>query len=201
MQVSIGNKGSKPGVRLAFPVVHVAKQFQGTGEPAYSASFILDPVENKEDIQALDDAILAVATEKWGAKAKAIVDGLRKKDLVCFVHGPKTDKMGQPYAGFEGCYHLNARNGGKPGEPPLKPTLVDSDPKVTLTPDSGKPYGGCYVIAYLDIWVQENGYGTRINCSMRGLQFRKHGAAFAGGTAAAANEFEDVSEEAEEFFA
>lgn len=200
MQITIGNKNAtKSGVRLAFPELHTPKAFQGQGEPAYSATFILDPKENAEDIKAINEAILAVATEKWGAKAQAIIDGLRKKDLLCYIPGPKISAKGEVYNGFEGMHHINARNGGQPGKPALKPTLVGAD-RTELLPSSGKPYGGCYVIASLDIWVQDNAFGTRINCSIRGVQFRRDGPAFAGGTAAAAEEFETYEED-DQFFA
>ena len=200
MQVTIGNKNpGKTGVRIAFAELHAPKAFQGQGEPAYSASFILDPKENAEDIQAIVDTINAVAAEKWGAKAQAVLEGLRKKDLICYVPGPKVSAKGEVYAGFEGAHHLNARNGGQPGKPPLKPTLVDAD-RSELLPSSGKPYGGCYVIANLDIWVQDNAFGTRINCSLRGVQYRRAGPAFAGGTAASNEEFETYEDE-DQFFA
>lgn len=197
MEVTIGKK---TGVRLAFPVLHVPQPFQGQGEPAFSAVFIVDPKENAEDVAAIRAAIKAVAAEKWGAKADGILAQLVKKGNVAWVEGPKVNNRGEVYAGFEGNYHLNARNGGQPGKPPLKPTLVGAD-RQTLDASSGKPYGGCYVVAKLDIWAQDNSYGTRINCSIRGIQFRKDGPAFAGGTAANAEEFEDYSEEAESFFA
>jgi hypothetical protein len=201
MEVTIGNRNEgKTGVRLAFADLHVPKPFQGAGEPAYSASFILDPVENAADIKAIEDAILAVATEKWAGKARAIVDGLAKKGAVCYKPGPKVSALGEVFTGYEGMHHIDARNGGAPGKPATKPTLVDAD-RTELTPASGKPYGGCYVIAKLDIWVQDNSYGTRINCSIRGVQFRRSGPAFSGGTAAAAEEFEDISPDADEFFA
>lgn len=196
MEVTIGKK---TGVRLAFPELHTPKPFQGQGEPVYSAAFILDPTEHAEDIQAIRDAIKAVAVEKWGAKADGTLAQLYKKGNVAWVEGPKVSAKGDIYNGFEGKYHLNARNGGQPGKPALKPTLVGAD-RQPLDASSGKPYGGCYVVAKLDIWVQENSYGTRINCSIRGIQFRKDGVPFSGGTAANAEEFEDYSEEAESFF-
>lgn len=197
MEVTIGKKS---GVRIAFPVLHVAQPFQGQGEPAFSATFILDPVEHAEDIEAVRAAVKAAAVEKWGAKADGVLSQLVKKGNVAWVEGPKVSAKGEIYNGFEGKYHLQARNGGQPGKPALKPTLVGAD-RQPLDASSGKPYGGCYVVAKLEIWVQDNSYGTRINCSIRGIQFRKDGPAFAGGTAAGAEEFEDYSEESESFFA
>lgn len=199
MQITIGNRNKgKTGVRLAFPELHAPKAFQGHGEPAYSACFILDPIENAEDIKAIEDTIRAVAVEKWGAKAQTIIESLRKKDAICYVPGPKVSAKGEVYEGFEGKHHLNARNGGSPGKPAMKPTLVDAD-RTILTPESGKPYGGCYVIANLDIWCQDNAYGTRINCSIRGIQFRRDGPAFSGGAAASVDEFEEFFDEEEDF--
>ena len=197
MEVTIGKKH---GLRIAFPTLHAPKEYQNDGKPAYSCTLILDPVLDAEDIAEIKKTILEVAAEKWGkAKAEGVVAQLVKKGNIAFVEGPKANGKGEVYDGFQGKFHIGCRNGSDGVSPPLKPTLVGPD-RQPLDASFGKPYGGCYVTAKLDIWAQENGWGTRINTSIRGIQFRKDGAPFAGGTAANSDEFEDYSEEAESFF-
>jgi hypothetical protein len=188
-------------VRLAFPVLHSPQQFQGQGPVAYSCDLILDPEKDADAVKAIDAAILAAAGELWNEKAKAIVTKLTKEGKVCFKREAKTNKTGDAYAGFEGMYHITCRNGGGDNRAPTKPTLVDRD-GTELLPSSGKPYGGCYVLAKLEIWAQDNSFGQRVNCSLRGIQFLKDGASFSGTSSASANEFTAYEdEEEEEFFA
>jgi hypothetical protein len=196
-EVTLGS-GKNP-IRLAFTTLHTPEKYQGQGEPAYSCSFILDPTAHAETVQAVEAAIQAVATEKWGAKAKAILANLDGKSMA-YHKKPKTNANGDVYVGYEGMYHIDGRNGGKPGQPALKPTLVDRD-RTPLGPESGKPYGGCYAIAKVDIWAQDNAYGKGIRCTIKGIQFVKDGPAFSGASAARADEFEELEAEEEEFFA
>ena len=63
---------------------------------------------------------------------------------------------------------------------------------VPLTAADGRPYAGCYVIANVELWAQDNNYGKRINASLRGVQFLRDGDAFSGGGAASEDEFDEV---------
>ncbi len=56
----------------------------------------------------------------------------------------------------------------------------------------GKPYSGCYVNGIVDIWAQDNGFGRRLNATLKGVQFVKDGDAFSGGTAVSADAFDDL---------
>lgn len=178
-------------VRLAFAEIFAPKQFQGTGDPAYSAVLIIDPKrsrafdENGKPIK-ITDAIEAVAKEKWAGKAAAMLAEARKKDNVCFRTEPKTNASGEVYDGFEGMYHIATR--GK-----TRPLVLDRD-KSPLSATDGVVYSGCYVNASVELWAQDNSYGKRINATLRGVQFLRDGDAFAGGTPASEDEFDDLSE-------
>lgn len=174
MKVKLNN------VRLAFPQLYEAKTVNGEGKPAFSATFLLDPTHS--DIKALNAAIDAVAKDKWGAKADAIVKTARAADKVCLHNGDTKAE----YAGFEGNFYVSARNA-------TRPTVIDAD-KSPLTAQDGKPYAGCFVNAVVDIWAQDNNYGKRINASLGGVQFFRDGDAFAGGGAASADEFDNIAE-------
>lgn len=174
MKVKLNN------VRLAFPQLYEAKTVNGEGKPAFSATFLLDPTH--PDIKALNAAIDAVAKDKWGAKADAILKTARAADKVCLHNGDTKAE----YAGFEGNFYVSARNA-------TRPTVIDAD-KSPLTAQDGKPYAGCYVNAVVDIWAQDNNYGKRVNASLGGVQFFRDGDAFAGGGAASADEFDNIAE-------
>lgn len=178
-------------VRLAFPALFEAKAVNGEGEPRYSACFIITP--KSANAKALSEAVTQVAKEKWGAKSAAVLDALEKKDRVCFHLGAKVNKSGDVYDGFDGTFHVNASN-------KARPTVVDRD-RAPLVAADGKPYGGCYVNAIVEVWAQDNNWGQRVNATLGAVQFVRDGDAFAGGAPVSADEFEDISEGAEESLA
>lgn len=167
-------------VRLAFPALFEAKTVNGEGEPAFSAVFLIDPADSQ--VKAINAAIDAVAAEKFGVKAAAILKAMRTADKTCLHNGDsKAD-----YAGFPGSLFISARS-------KTRPLVLNAD-KTPLTAADGKPYAGCYVNASVDLWAQDNNYGKRVNAQLRGVQFLKDGDAFAGGGAASEDEFDDVAE-------
>ena len=173
MKVKLAN------VRLAFPQLFEAKTVNGEGKPAYSASLLLAP--SHPDVKALNAAIDAVAKEKWGAKAEAILKQMRATDKVCLHDGD----LKEQYDGFPGHLYVSARSAARP-------LVIDAD-KSPLTEKDGKPYGGCYVNVSIELWAQDNNYGKRVNASLRGVQFLRDGDAFAGGAPASEDEFDDLS--------
>lgn len=158
-------------VRLAFPKIWEPEQFGGTGEPACSAAFLMDPATShgKANIEKLKAAISQAATEKWKDKAGAMVKTLQAKGDLCLHDGAEKGE----YDGFAGMMFVSARNKSRP-------VVVDTD-KTPLTQGDGKPYGGCYVNVSLDVWAQENKYGKRINAKLLAIQFKADGDAFSGG--------------------
>ena len=169
-------------VRIAFPAIFEAKTFEGTGDPAYSASFILE--KGNPGIKEAEATILAVAKEKWGAKADAVLKDLKAKDKTCLRDGDsKAD-----YDGFPGNMYIAARNKSRP-------LVIDRD-KSPLTQADGKPYGGAFVNANVDIWPQDNGFGKRINATLVGVQFSKDGDAFSGAAPGTPDDFETEEDDA-----
>jgi hypothetical protein len=168
-------------VRLAFPALFEAKTVNGEGKPTFSASFIL-PADHPQ-IAEINEAIDAVAKDKWGAKAPNILKELRAKDKVALHDG---DTKSQ-YDGFEGNMYVSARS-------EQRPLVLDRD-KTPLTEADGKPYAGSYVYATVELWAQDNGYGKRVNAQLKGVQFFRDGDAFAGGGAPAdPDDFDDLGE-------
>ena len=173
------NKITLKNVRLSFPQLFEAKQVNGEGKPAFSASFLMSADDPQVD--ALNALIDKIATEKWGAKAKTILGALRGKDAVAVHNG---DLKAQ-YDGYEGNYYVSARSY-------TKVLVVDRD-RTQLTQAEGRPYGGCYVDASVEIWAQDNQWGKRVNATLRWVQFRRHGDAFAVGAPASADEIDEIS--------
>ena len=166
-------------VRLAFPTLWEPKTVAGEGEPAFSASALVEPTDPQ--VKAIDAAIEQIAKDKWGAKADAILKQIRAQDRTALHDG---DLKAQ-YAGFEGMKYVSARNKVRPG-------VFDTD-RTPLGQSDGKPYAGCYVNMSVELWAQDNQYGKRINASLRGVQFVRDGDAFAGGGSAGDDEFDDLS--------
>jgi hypothetical protein len=167
-------------VRLAFPAIFEAKPF-GDSEPAFSASFILPP--DHPQMQEINDAIEAVAKEKWGAKAGDVLKQLRAKDYTA-LHDGSTKAS---YDGFDGNFFISARSS-------TRPLILDRD-KSPLVASDGRPYGGCFVNTSLEIWAQDNQFGKRVNATLKGVQFNRDGDAFSGGGAPASpDDFDDLSD-------
>jgi len=174
-------------VRLAFcQDLFKPGTFQGdsSAKPAYSSTFLLP----KKDPQAaaLNKAMEDVAVAKWSAKGKKMLTELIAKDKVCVHDGDLKDQ----YEGFADCHYVSTRTS-------IKPTVYDKDVE-PVSAESGVVYAGCYVYASIELYAQDNKYGKRINATLRGVQKVRDGDAFAGGTAAAADEFEDIADTGDE---
>jgi hypothetical protein len=169
-------------VRLAFPALFQPKTVNGEGDPAFGATFIMDPATNKAEIEAVNAAIDKVAADKWGAKGAEVAKTLRKAGKVCLRDGDEKAE----YEGYEGNMFVAARSKSRP-------LVIDRD-KTPLVEADGRPYGGCYVNATIDVWAQDNQYGKRINASLSGVQFVRDGEAFGGSRPASPDDFEEVDE-------
>lgn len=167
-----------PDVRLAFPNLFTAQTFEG-GAPAFGASLLLAP--SHKSVAELKKAFVAVAKEKWGAKADAILKSMTATDKLCLHNGDTKEQ----YDGFPGNMFVSARS-------KVRPLILNTD-KTPLNEDDGKPYSGCYVNASIELWAQDNKFGKRINAQLRGVQFLRDGDAFGGGgSPASEEEFADL---------
>lgn len=178
-------------VRLRFPKLDTPEQFNGEGEYAYSAAFIL-PTDHPQ-VQEIRDEIALIAKAQWPNDHVAVIKAANAKDLNCLHDGDNKASLD----GYEGNLYISARNSGRDGKPPkLKPSLFDAD-KSELN-DQRKLYDGCRVNVSLELWAQSNGFGKRVNAQIRGVQFAGDAPEFAagGGSRARADEFEDVTESA-----
>jgi hypothetical protein len=171
-------------VRLAFPDLFVAVKIgdDPTSSPRYTAIAIVEPAG--ENAKALLAAVSQVGAEKWKTKWPAVHEVLKSKDRICYRQGPKANKTGDVYDGFEGMHHVNASN-------EVKPLVLDRN-KSPVSASDGKVYAGCYVNMSVDLWAQDNKWGQRINATLLGVQFVKDGDAFAAGARADPEDFDDL---------
>ena len=170
-------------VRLSYPSLFKPSGYQGS-EPKYSATFLME--DGSEQHKALKAAILSVAEEQFADKAKAV---LKKQDdnsmRRLLKHGnDNVDDEGEVRDGYADMVTIKASN--------KTAVRVIGRGKQDLTEADGIPYAGCYVNAQIDLWAQDNAYGKRINCTLRGVQFVRDGEAFGGGRPAAADEFDEL---------
>lgn len=174
-------------VRLSFPNLFEPSIVgdDPKAKPRYSAMLILTP--EHPQLAEVKAKMIAVAKEKWNAKAAEVYKGLEKSDKLALHDG---DTKAQ-YDGVGGNFFISAA-----AQESARPTVVDGN-KSPLTAKDGKPYAGCYINASIDLWAQDNGFGKRINAQLRGVQFLRDGDAFAAGRPADSEEFEEVTEGAD----
>ena len=167
MEIQLNN------VRLAFPELFKAKAFAtGEGAPAYSCTLIIDG-KDEAQIKAVRDAMVAVAKGKWNDKAAVVFKSLTEGNKLAAYPGDRKAE----YTGFEGNYVVACRS-------KTKPLTIDRR-RNPVTEEDGVLYPGCYVNARIAFWAQDNQFGKRINCEIKGVQFVKDGDSFGGGGAPA----------------
>ena len=167
-------------VRLAFPQLFEPTTVAGEGKPRYSATALL-PIDHPQ-LAEIRKIIDAVAKDKWREKAAGILSGLYKTGKVALHDG---DEKSQ-YDGFPGNMFIAAAS-----QENAPPTVVGVS-REPLNAKSGKPYAGCYVNMSVEFWAQDNQWGKRVNCTLRGVQFVRDGDAFSAGRPADADEFDVV---------
>lgn len=165
-------------VRISYPNLFQPRAYEGS-EPKFSAAYLM-PADHP-GVKLVKSAMEAVAKEKWGAKADATLKALMSAGKVCLRNGDEKDSDG-----YEGNLFVNASS-------KKRPTVVDSDGVTPLIEADGRPYGGCYVNAYVEIWAMENAFGKRVCASLAGVQFHSDGEPFGAG--GAPDEFDAVEED------
>lgn len=181
-------------VRLSFPQLHEAvsnKSFPDS-PPAFSAAFLLDPKDpaHMEILKKINAEIKRLRKEAWDLDGKPHP----KEETKGFPFGKgdtKVNDSGEVYKGYEGMYFVSARSPEKSRPRTLNANKQDiTDPKEI----EKMFYGGCYVTASINFWIQNNAAGKAVRCGLRGVQFYKDGEAFGGGRAAD-DEFDDLEED------
>jgi len=165
-------------VRVSFPSLFKKGSFNGE-ETKYEATFLLNKEEHADSIAEIKAQIAdLVKVNLKGAKVPA--------DKLCLRDGDEVE-----YDGYAGCYSIKCST-------KKRPIVIDRD-RSPLTEDDGKPYGGCYVNASIDLWVQNNAYGKRVNSTLLAVQFAKDGEPFADGSTGDINDFDMITDDDDMF--
>lgn len=175
-------------VRLSFPCLDVAKAPKNVkdAKESFGANFLLDPKTQVDQIKMCTAEIKRLRALAWGLDGKPHA---KEKPLECFGKGEtRTNNDDEIYKGYEGMYYLAGKNDDRP-------LLMGKDKKIiTEVKDINRIfYGGCFVNANINFWVQDNDFGKAIRCGLRGVMFWADGEAF-GGNRASESEFDDVEE-------
>ena len=173
-------------VTLSFPAIAEPKAF-GENTPAYGAKFAIKP--GSEQQKVIEAAMLKVAKEEWKDEGESILNRLIEDGKVAFVKKVYRKKTGEVYAGFEGMHYLSTRNAK------TQPTVYDRRNEEVLGKSAieQQAHSGAVVTASLDVWAQDNKWGRRINCSLRGIMLTGEGENFSGSTPASPNDFADLA--------
>ena len=86
-------------------------------------------------------------------------------DKLCLKDGDETDKDE-----LQGKYSVKAST-------KKRPTIINRD-RTPIAEDDNIIFAGCYVVAILSFWAQNNQFGKRINGTIEGVQFFKKGDPF-----------------------
>lgn len=170
-------------VRLSFPELFTATEYEpGDGRPRYAAAFLVEPGSATD--KAIRKDMLAVATEKWGAKGPDILARALKgsNKEVCYYDGNSKD-----YDGYADKMALSTSRPKKDG----RPGVYDRD-RSPLAEEDGKIYAGCYVNAIVSFWPQDNKNGKTIRCTLVSVQFDSDGDAFSSAAMPDSDAFEDL---------
>jgi len=190
-------------VRLSFPALFKAKLPQNETDPGkakFKATFILDPKnpEHVPQIAAIKAASAAIEKEQWpkGAKdlkSRAWEQQRTEEQYAAAVAAAKEAGLAEPkkpYDGWEGKFSLVTSESERP-------KVVNAKGIPVSEGDSGVPYAGCFVDAWVSLWTQDNTHGRRVNCNLIAVQFRADGDAFSSRPDADAIDFEDLSGQAD----
>lgn len=158
--------------RLSFPNLFRKASFQGN-ETKYEASFIVPKDGNEKWYESVMSQVNTALTQ---AKMKVSPDKMFIRD---------GDTLDRPE--YENCWVIKAANN-------KRPTTIDRD-RTTLVEEDEKFYAGCYVNASIDIWLQNNQFGKRVNANLLGVQFVKDGDSFEGDFVAKADDFDDLGDD------
>lgn len=193
-------------VRLAFPDLWKPGEPMpnSASGPKFGGQFIFAP--DSEAAKLCQQALLGVATEKWGQNAQAVLQDLGKDKKFLRRGDSNLAKDGTVRAGFAGMLYASAKNKQQPAI--IARNFINGQPVFLTEHGQGMqnnrviegqvfkvPYGGCYVNATIDVYAMDKpGQGKSVNASIVGVQFLRDGEAFAGG-GASASEFEDLGDD------
>lgn len=177
-------------VRLSFPELFTPKMetddngnAKPNGKMKYSATFLLHKKTNAKDIAAIEAAVAQ-------AKKDPKLAGDKRVPKVFFRDGSDKPHL-EGYTGD--VKFFTARKEHKPGQ--RGPGVVDQNLQ-ELTPESGKPYAGCFVNARVEAYPYVHPKsGPGIAFGLLNVQFLRDGEPFGSNAGPAEEGFAAVPED------
>lgn len=182
--------------------------FLTLGEPEYFGGSKQKPTDKRRwsatgllpyadpQIAVVDKMIQEVGKAKWEKRWGPIWENISTTPNLFF----KMDGKRKTYAGYEGHFALTAHRNEDKG----RPMVLDTDKSPIYKPTGelyegkgGRLYSGAYCNMQIEIWAQENPNGKGIRATLLAIQRFKDGDAFAGGSAADADAFDEITEGAD----
>lgn len=162
-----------------------------TDKRRWSATGLL-PYKDPQ-MATVDALVQEVGKANWEKKWATIWENISTTPNLFF----KMDGKRKDYAGYEGHFALTAHRNEEKG----RPVVLDTDKSPIYKPDGnlyegkgGRIYSGCYVNLQIELWAQDNPSGKAIRATLLAIQRFKDGDAFAGGSAADVDAFDEVVE-------
>jgi hypothetical protein len=166
-------------VRLSYPHLFQATQYQGKGAFSYSAAFHIVPGSNNDKkIRAVIEAL----KPQFGKNANEILKSIELNSMkYCYMNGV--------LKGLDNVWVLTAKRKQEDG----KPLVLGKNPKQNLSAEDGVIYGGCFVNAKVELYAQSQGTGAPgLRCGLIAVQFFSDGESFGGASQATADGFGEV---------
>lgn len=168
--------------RLSFPHLAQPHASAPNAEPKYGALLLL-PNEDPQVAQ-VQQAAMAAAAEVFGERAQQVMTAAAN-DPRLRTFGPGETKVqqatGEPWDGFAGHVFINTSNKFMPQMIQADGTPIDPADTMMSQQEARKLYGGCYVNAAIQPWVQNNQHGRCVRWNLIAVQFAKEGKAFGDG--------------------
>ena len=146
-------------VRLSFPNLFEPNSYKGQGDPKFSANFLMDLDDNKEQIEDVKKIITSTVKTKWAQTPKKL--------QMCFHPGEE-----KAYDGYENVMYVSAKN-------KKRPQIADQEGHSIVLEDD-KVFAGCYVDAVVDFYARDDKYGQGVGCNLVAVIFNESGERFGG---------------------
>lgn len=170
---------------LAFPNLFTPKAAQQGGSERYSASVLIDPEAQADQVQRVRDAMWAEAQAFWGNKAQAAWKTMVSDPTRLALRDGDTKAE---YTGFEGMMFVSANRQKNQGPP----KVIDRA-KQPVDEADGLIYAGCRANVSFDVYSQDKqGIGKRINAGLVAVQWVGHGEPLGGGGVPSDEDFEEL---------
>lgn len=157
------------GVRFSY--LYAFSPFQGDNGDSYTCHGLMEPGDANS--QLVIATMKELVKAKWGDQADEMYAALKGKDKLA-LHVGATSKPGEE--AYKGKVFISANS-------KTRPTVVETrgGQNVQLTAQDGRPRSGDYGNLILNIWIQDNKYGKRINAQLMGVQYVRKGPPLGGG--------------------